>query len=171
MHIPGVTLLLNASYEPLMVISWQRAVSLFFMEKVEVLSVYDDKDIHSPSLTLKMPSVVRLLRYVTHRLTRVKFSRQNVYARDGYMCQYCGESVAKVELSLDHVIPRCQGGQTTWENITTCCVDCNRKKGARTPEEANMPLIQVPYRPRSMAQLSRKTSFRHTPEDWRDYLI
>lgn len=171
MSVPGVTLLLNASYEPLMVISWQRAISLFYMEKVEVLSVYDDREVRSVSLSFKMPSVVRLLRYVKHRMARVKFSRQNVYARDGYLCQYCGVPGTKSELSLDHVLPRSRGGVTSWENITTCCVRCNREKGARTPEEANMPLLLQPFRPRSMAQLSRHAHFRNTPEDWDDYLI
>lgn len=166
----GVTLLLNASYEPLAVITWQRAVTLFFMEKVEVLSVYEDREIRSVSLTLQMPSVVRLLRYVRRRFGRIKFSRNNVYARDGYECQYCGESPPRVELSLDHVVPRSQNGGTRWDNITTCCVICNRRKGGRTPEQAGMPLRRVPFRPRTLAQLAASVRVRKPPEAWRDYL-
>jgi len=166
----GMTLLLNASYEPLSVISWQRAMTLYFLEKVEVLSEYDDRDINSVSKRFRMPSVVRLLKYVRRRYMGIKFSRQNIYARDNYRCQYCGDRPPVSELSFDHVHPRSKGGKTCWENIVACCVTCNRKKGGRCPEEANMPLLKTPIKPRSMAQLSVHVHKHQPPGDWLDYL-
>lgn len=166
----GMTLLLNASYEPLSVISWQRAMTLYFLEKVEVLSEYEDRDINSVTKCFRMPSVVRLLKYVRRRYMGIKFSRQNIYARDNYRCQYCGVRPQVSELSFDHVIPRSKGGKTCWENIVACCVDCNRKKGSRSTEEASMPLLKKPIKPRSMAQLSVHVHRSKPPGDWLDYL-
>jgi 5-methylcytosine-specific restriction endonuclease McrA len=166
----GMTLLLNASYEPLSVITWQRAMTLFFLEKVEVVAEYDDKHIHSSTSIFQMPSVVRLVKYVRRRYMGVKFSRQNIYARDGYTCQYCGDKPPLHDLSFDHVAPRSQGGRTCWENIVACCVDCNRTKGGRTPEEAGMPLLKRPVKPRSMAHLSLRVEKQKPPSDWLTYL-
>lgn len=166
----GMTLLLNASYEPLSVISWKRAMSLFFLEKVEVLEEYDDQAVHSVSQCFKVPAVVRLYKYVKRRYMGVKFSRQNIYARDGYQCQYCGSKPPLMDLSFDHVYPRSRGGKTCWENIVTCCVRCNRKKGGRTPEEAHMPLLKTPIKPRSAARVALQTQRHRTPHNWLGYL-
>lgn len=170
MAMSGVTLLLNASYEPLSVISWQRAVTLLFSDKVEVLSVYDDREIRSVSFSIQMPSVVRLLRYARRRLLGIKLSRQNVFIRDGYACQYCGRTPPEVELSIDHVLPRSRGGRTSWENITTCCMACNREKGSRTPMEAGMALLRLPYRPTFSLLLVFHSHLKHPPADWSLYL-
>jgi 5-methylcytosine-specific restriction endonuclease McrA len=78
----------------------------------------------------------------------VKFNRRNIFARDSNRCQYCGKRSGTSELSLDHVLPRSQGGPTTWENIVTCCIACNVKKGGRTPDQAHMPLQRKPVKPR-----------------------
>lgn len=166
----GMTLLLNASYEPLSVITWQRAITLLFLDKVEILAEYDDRDIKSVNQAFKMPSVVRLYKYVRRRYMGIKFSRQNIYARDNYQCQYCGKKPSHADLSFDHVIPRSRKGKTCWENIVTCCVECNRKKGGRTPAEASMPLIKHPTKPRSMAQLTVQVHKYQPPKTWLDYL-
>ena len=162
-------LLLNITYEPLKVINWKKAITLFFLGKVEVIEEYD-LDIHSVSFTLKLPSVVRLLRMVKRHKSSVKFSRQNIYARDRYRCQYCGNRHSTEELTYDHVFPKSRGGKTKWENIVTCCIDCNREKGGRTPKEASMALVRKPSRPTWIPALRVTIGFHRVPESWRDYL-
>jgi 5-methylcytosine-specific restriction endonuclease McrA len=123
-------LLLNATYEPLRVITWQRAIRLLTLGKVEVVEE-TDHEIRSVSFVIRLPSVVRLLRLIRPRRRPLKFSRQNIYLRDNFRCQYCGVRVSSQELNLDHVIPRSLGGMTTWENIVTCCVPCNVRIACR----------------------------------------
>jgi 5-methylcytosine-specific restriction endonuclease McrA len=128
------TLLLNATYEPLKVVHWQKAVTLWCQGKVEVISSYE-REVRSPSFSFKLPSVIRLLRYIKikRNIDYVPFSRANIYARDNHSCQYCGDVFPTADLTFDHVVPVAQGGRKDWENIVTCCVSCNRRKGGRTP--------------------------------------
>jgi 5-methylcytosine-specific restriction endonuclease McrA len=165
------TLLLNASFEPLKVVHWQKAITLLCQGKVEVISVYD-REVHSVSITFKLPSVIRLLRYVRirHRFDYVPFSRANIYARDDHACQYCGRVFPTSELTFDHVVPVAMGGRKDWENIVTCCVGCNRRKGGRTPAGAGMHLVRLPKRPESAPALRITIGLRQAPESWRDYL-
>jgi 5-methylcytosine-specific restriction endonuclease McrA len=165
-------LLLNASYEPLKVVDWRKAITLWCQGKVEVIAVHD-REIRSVTVSFKLPSVIRLLRFVRikRRFDYVPFSRENIYTRDSDTCQYCNEVFPRAELTFDHVIPVAQGGRKDWENIVTCCVDCNRRKGGRTPTEAGMHLVKVPRRPDSHAiRINIKIGLRSTPESWRDYL-
>jgi 5-methylcytosine-specific restriction endonuclease McrA len=162
-------LLLNITYEPLKIINWKKAITMLCLGKVEVIEEYD-RDIHSISFTLKLPSVVRLLKMVKRHKSPVKFSRQNIYARDRYRCQYCGDRYATEELTYDHVLPKSRGGRTEWENIVTCCIGCNREKGGRTPKEASMALVRKPFRPTWIPALRITISFHRVPETWRDYL-
>ena len=163
------TLLLNQGFEPIKVISWQRAISLLFLGKVEVLSEYD-RDIRSVNLIIKVPAVVRLLRAFRRHARPVKFSRVNIYARDNYRCLYCGKKASISELTYDHVVPRSQGGLTEWTNIVTCCYLCNRKKGGRTPREAGMALLAQPNQPNWVPAVAIRISLRSIPDAWRDYL-
>jgi 5-methylcytosine-specific restriction endonuclease McrA len=165
------TLLLNASYEPLKVVHWQKAITLLCQGKVEVISVYD-REIRAVSITFRLPSVIRLLRYIKfkRRFDYVPFSRANIYARDQYTCQYCGEETPTSELTFDHVMPVAKGGRKDWENIVTCCIPCNRRKGGRTPAEADMHLIRAPRRPGSVPAIRITIGLRNAPESWRDYL-
>jgi len=163
------TLLLNQGFEPIKVISWQRAISLLFLGKVEVLEEYD-RDIRSVNLIIKVPAVVRLLRAFRRHARPVKFSRVNIYARDNYKCQYCGKKASISELTYDHVVPRSQGGMTDWTNIVTCCYLCNRKKGGRTPREAGMTLLGAPAQPNWVPAVVIRISLRSIPDAWRDYL-
>src|SRR5690606_12192902 len=128
-------LLLNASYEPLRIIHWQRAITLFFLGKVEVIEEYDH-EIRSVSVAIKAPAVVRLLRYVKVGQRSPPLMRTNVRARDRFKCQYCQIDRTAKQATLDHVIPNSLGGKSTGENIVCCCPPCNRKKGAQTPEQA-----------------------------------
>jgi 5-methylcytosine-specific restriction endonuclease McrA len=165
------TLLLNATYEPLKVVDWRRAIRLWCQGKVEVLSVYD-REVRSVSLTVKLPSVIRLLNYITikRHFNLVPFSRANIYARDGHRCQYCGAGFPVSELTFDHVVPVSQGGRKDWENIVTSCVRCNRRKGGRTPAEAGMRVIRAPARPTRSPVLRLTFGLHNAPDSWRDYL-
>lgn len=164
------TLLLNASYEPLKIIHWQRAITLWARGRVEIIAEHD-REIRSVTFSMKLPSVVRLLRYIKiKRRNVVPFSRLNIYARDKHTCQYCGETFRIDDLTFDHVKPVTQGGTRTWENIVTACLPCNREKGGRTPEEAGMKLLSLPKRPDSAPTLKMTLGLRQTPESWRDFL-
>jgi 5-methylcytosine-specific restriction endonuclease McrA len=162
-------LLLNTTFEPLRVITWQRAITLLTLGKVEVVEE-TDREIRSVSFVIRLPSVVRLLRFVRPRRRPLKFSRQNIYLRDDFRCQYCGIRAGGQELNLDHVLPRSLGGVTTWENIVTCCVPCNVRKGGRTPEAVGMRLIQRPVRPERLPGVAITVNLRNAPDAWRDYL-
>jgi 5-methylcytosine-specific restriction endonuclease McrA len=165
------TLLLNATYEPLKVVHWQKAITLWCQGKVEIVSVYD-REIRAVTFNMKLPSVIRLLRRirVRRRLDYVPFSRANIYARDDHRCQYCGGVFPSGELTFDHVVPVAQGGRKDWENIVSCCISCNRRKGGRTPAQARMHLIAPPKRPTKAPAIRITFGVRNAPESWRDYI-
>lgn len=171
-------LLLNRNYQALRIIGVQRAFNLLCRQQAEVLEVDEDSQgqahyynfnfadwaelskfkaefepeshdwIRTVRLQIAIPRIIRLLGYDRLPKQTVKLNRRNVYARDGSKCQYCGKKFHTGELSLDHVVPKTQGGKTTWDNIVCCCVRCNVKKGGRTPEQAHMRLITKPVQPR-----------------------
>ena len=165
------TLLLNATYEPLKVVHWQKAITLLCQGKVEVISEYD-RDIRAVSISFKLPSVIRLVRYIRikRRFDTVPFSRANIYARDHHTCQYCGDTPVAEDLTFDHVVPIAQAGRKDWENIVTCCITCNRRKGGRTPAESGMRLIRMPRRPARTPAIRVTVGLRDAPDSWRDYL-
>lgn len=164
-------LLVNATYEPFKVVSWQKAIQLLFQDKVEVLEEYD-RQIRTVSLQIKLPAVIRLRRYVPviKKRTLIRFSRANIFLRDQHSCQYCGRKRAKHELTLDHITPVVQGGAKSWENIVTACIQCNQKKGGRTPHEAGMKLISKPTAPNWLPSLSVRYDLNSAPEHWKVYL-
>lgn len=108
----------------------------------------DYEFIHTVRLRLAVPKVIRLLGYDRLPRQEVKLNRRNIFARDHNRCQYCGGSFSSSELSLDHVLPRSQGGGSSWENLVCCCVKCNSKKGGRTPDQARMKLVRPPEQPK-----------------------
>ena len=163
------TLLLTPWMAPHRVISWQRAVVLSFLGKVEVVDTYDD-EIRSRSLRIKTPAVVRLVKWSSAQQHKVRFSRLNVFLRDGFRCQYCGERRAMRELNYDHVVPRVKGGRTSWENIVTACYGCNDRKGCRSPEEAGMRLLRKPRRPSYLPLAPVTVGRRRVPPAWQLYL-
>jgi len=164
------TLLLNATYEPLRVIHWKKAITLLCQGKVEVLAVYD-REIRGVSITFRLPSVLRLLKFVRAKHAhKIKFSRANIFARDNYTCQYCGKRFDPADLTFDHVIPVSRGGKKTWENIVTACWKCNNKKSGRTPEECGMRLLKKPEKPKWLPHITITIGIKNTPESWRDYL-
>lgn len=116
---------------------------------------------------LKVPRVIILVGYELLPKSRVRFSRANIYARDGSRCQYCGHRFARSELNLDHVVPRSRGGLTTWENVVCSCIKCNLRKGGRTPDEAGIKLLKRPVRPRWTPAFRAPARFY---EEWRPFL-
>jgi 5-methylcytosine-specific restriction endonuclease McrA len=163
------TLLLDLGFRPLKVIPWQRALCMHFGGKVEVVSLHD-WEVRTISRAYPAPAVVRLLRAVSARPLHVRFSRENVYLRDGHRCQYCGLRCGPRELTLDHVVPRSRGGKTTWRNVVTACVACNRRKGRATPEQVGMKLRTIPQRPDWLAPRLFALGEEHVPPAWRDWL-
>ncbi|HID33344.1 MAG TPA: HNH endonuclease [Anaerolineae bacterium] len=162
-------LVLNASYEPLHLVSIRRAVLLLLKEKAELIEATDQM-IRAASAELPRPLVIRLRRYIKlPRNLAFPLTRRLVYARDQYTCQYCGGHFSASQLTMDHVIPKSRGGQKTWENIVTACKRCNQKKGNRTPDEAHMHLIRPPYRPRYVALVWLKAPDQRHPA-WEKYL-
>jgi len=168
------TLLLNADYRPLDLLTWKDALSLMFRQNAYVLVEYEDRLVRSPSLTVRVPAVMVLKRFRRH-LPGVRFSRPNIYSRDDYECQYCGASMRRGEVSLrdltfDHVLPRSRGGKMSWTNIVTSCGPCNRSKGNRLPSEAGMVLRSTPTRPRHGNPIALYLTGRSYPEPWRPYV-
>jgi 5-methylcytosine-specific restriction endonuclease McrA len=156
-------LVLNRAYQPVAVTRAARAFGLLFSGAARALDAefrsFDfsswselgtelgDDVIHTPRMVLKVPRVVVLQAYDRMPRTQVRFSRQNVYLRDGFTCQYCGKVFQRTALNLDHVVPRSQGGRTSWENVVCSCVRCNLNKGGRTPAQAGLKLLKEPKRP------------------------
>jgi 5-methylcytosine-specific restriction endonuclease McrA len=162
----GRVLVLNASYEPINVCTVRRAIVLLLKDKAEVLEQLAEH-LHSGSLTVPRPAVIRLVTYVrvprdTHRR---KITRRAVFARDGWTCQYCG---ARANLTVDHVVPRSKGGHSTWENIVASCAPCNRRKGNALPRQAGMSLRRSPRAPGPSVFIH--VASPTIPAPWRQYL-
>lgn len=159
-------LVLNASYEPLNITSWRRAVVLLLKGKAERLEndgiqVYHD---------FPLPTVIRLLHYVRVPYKEIPLTRRNILERDRHSCQYC--SYKGEQLTLDHVLPRSRGGGDSWENLVAACVRCNVKKGNRTPKEANMNLRSRPRQPYSSLHFEiAKHTRGNSNQEWKKYVI
>lgn len=162
-------LLLNSTFMPLRIVSWRKAMILMALRKVEVVEEYN-KEIHTVSLSIRLPSVIRLLKFIRARDQEIRFTRYNIYLRDKGRCQYCGDRFSARDLTYDHVIPRTRGGTATWENIVTCCRSCNLRKGGRTPHEAEMRLIRLPRKPEWLPIVDVTMGIRGVPESWQNYL-
>ncbi len=159
-------LVLNASYEPLNICSWRRAVVLILKGKAEGIE-------HNGKLILPefhLPTVIRLRAYVKIPYKEITLSRRNVLHRDRYTCQYCG--VKRHDLTVDHILPRSRGGFDYWDNVVAACLKCNVKKGNHTPKEANMVLLAQPRRPFSHVYFEiSKHSALNNEYCWQKYII
>ena len=165
-------LVLNAdyrplSYYPLSIWCWQDAIKAVFLDRVNIVSQYD-KTVRSPSFEMRLPSVVSLKTYVKPS-RHPAFTRFNVFLRDRFTCQYCGD---RDDLTFDHVIPRSKGGQTTWENVVAACSPCNLLKGDRLPRDVGMWPMQKPFAPTLQDLHSNGRLFppNYLHESWMDYL-
>ncbi|MCL2330255.1 MAG: HNH endonuclease [Phycisphaerae bacterium] len=187
-------LVLNRNYMAVRVASAKRALTLLYRNLAEVIHIEDGnylsydfeqwrqlselKEKFEPQkhdwirtvrFSMAVPRIIRLRLYERLPARDVKFNRRNIFARDSSRCQYCGKKFSTPELSLDHVIPRTQGGKTTWDNIVCCCLKCNIKKGGRTPTQAGMTLITKPVKPkRSPAVHLELSSWRY--RSWAQFL-
>jgi 5-methylcytosine-specific restriction endonuclease McrA len=190
-------LVLNKLFMAVHVISVRRAFILLCKELAEVVSLEDgqfatydfqswreiseyrlknfqycaDEDdwVRTASTQIQVPRVIRLLAYEKIPRHTVKFNRRNIFARDNNQCQYCGKRFATSDLSLDHVVPRSQGGHSSWENIVCACIDCNVRKGGRTPKQAHMSLIRKPEKPKRSPLLNLKLTSKKY-QSWRTFL-
>ncbi len=160
-------LVLNQSYEPLTVCRARRAVVLIFQGKAEMVE-NGVGFIHSINETVPLPSIIRLARMIKRPRRERKLTRFEIFNRDRYTCQYCGQKTR--QLTLDHIIPRFRGGQHTWGNIVSACVSCNRRKAGKTPREANMKLIRLPSPPSGGLLFSIPYHYLQTRDEWQKYL-
>lgn len=165
-------LVLNADYRPLSYFplslwSWQTAIKAVFLRRVNIVCEYD-RLVHSPSTELRLPSVIALKKYV-RPARHPAFTRFNLFLRDRFSCQYCGLGD---DLTFDHIVPRSQGGRTTWQNVTTACAQCNLRKGGKTPAQSGMHPKITPFRPTSHQLMENGRAFppNFLHESWRDYL-
>jgi 5-methylcytosine-specific restriction endonuclease McrA len=168
-------LVLNAdfrplNYFPLSLWGWQDAVKAVFLDRVNVVSEYDQA-IHSPSWEMKLPSVISLKQYVQVS-RRPAFTRFNVFLRDEFSCQYCGDWFPTHDLTFDHVVPRSKGGRTEWVNVVTACSKCNLHKGNKSIREAGMHVRRRPSQPTNhhLQDMGRKFPPNYLHESWRDFL-
>jgi len=169
-HHPA--LVLNAdyrplSYYPLSLWSWQEAIKAAYLERVDIVAEYDAV-VHSPSIEIRIPSVVVLKDYIRPQ-KRVAFTRFNLFLRDEFCCQYCGN---KGDLTFDHVVPRSRGGVTSWENVVAACSRCNLKKGSRSLRRAGLSLRKPPRQPAAeeLRNMGRKFPPGHLHDTWIDFL-
>ena len=182
--INSPVLVLNRYYQPVHVTSVKRAFGLLYLgvakaidsqyrlyefEDWAALSAANHEAITTVSRTIRVPRVVVLYAYEYLPKGRVRFSRLNIYARDHDTCQYCAKTLPRAELNLDHVLPRSQGGKTSWENVVCSCVPCNLNKGGRTPEQAGLKLLKKPARPR-WTPLFRGAARKTTYREWLPFL-
>jgi 5-methylcytosine-specific restriction endonuclease McrA len=157
-------LVLNQSYEPLTVCRARRAVVLIFQGKAEMIE-NGLGYLHTIGTVVELPSVIRLARLV--RRPR-KMTRYEIFNRDRYTCQYCGEKSR--HLTLDHVVPRYRGGEHTWENVVSACAECNRRKAGKTPKEANMKLVRPPLPPTGSPLFVVPYHYLSQRDEWQKYL-
>jgi 5-methylcytosine-specific restriction endonuclease McrA len=169
------SLVLNADYRPLSYFplslwSWQDAVKAVFLDRVNILSEYDQV-VRSPNVAMRLPSVIALKEYIPLE-RRPAFTRFNVFLRDRFQCVYCGQSFATEKLTFDHVMPRSRGGRTTWDNVVTACQCCNLRKGNRTPRESGMHPARPAGQPTTFQLQENGRAFppNFLHESWGDYL-
>jgi len=160
-------LVLNASYEPLRIVSVRRAIILLLQQKAELVEAAAQR-LRAQGASFAVPLVVRLVRYIAiPRHRQLPCSRRGVLARDRETCQYCGTQPGRAHLTIDHVLPRAHGGTTNWENVVAACAACNHRKANRTPQQAGMVLASMPRRPSYVAFTLLGTLERH--ETWQKY--
>jgi len=168
-------LVLNAdfrplSYYPLSLWSWQETVKAVVSGRVNVVSVYE-RIVRSPSRAMPLPSVISLKEYIPVA-RRPAFTRFNVFLRDRFSCQFCGEALPTHELTFDHLVPRSRGGRTVWENVVTACSPCNLAKGDQLPHEARMYPLVAPQQPTTFTLQENGRAFppNYLHHSWRDFL-
>jgi|TARA_X000001388_G_scaffold9964_1_gene6208 5-methylcytosine-specific restriction endonuclease McrA len=161
-------LVLDSSFRPIKQISWQKAMTMYFQEKIEIIREYEDTWVNSPRKKFKLPAVIRLINYVFKLPWGVKLTRTNLFVRDRGCCQYCDKRLSKSRFTVDHVIPKSKGGKTDWKNLVVSCAKCNTKKGDSLLHETNLKLGKSPIQPKNNFFMIIP---EETPSDWIDFLI
>ena len=156
-------LVLNADYTPINVTSQQRGFNLVYKGKAEVLKS-SDNSIYASYENFVRPLIIRLLKYVKYKVRNIRVNRTRIFRRDNEECVYCGSTK---QLTLDHVIPRSRGGSNSWDNLVTCCHNCNVRKANKTPQEANMFMTKKPYEPSFFSDFLNDS----IEKIWREYKI
>ena len=159
-------LVLNQSYEPLMVINAKRAIVLIIKEKVKMLEKYSE-NIRSVQNSFDLPSVIRLNFYVHLKYRDIVLNRRNILKRDDYRCQYCAKQATP--LTLDHIVPKNKGGKDSWENLVAACSKCNTRKGDTLLKHMDMKLLKKPRKPSKLFQL--QTYVNKKQDNWKQYLF
>jgi len=188
MKKPHDTLVLNKAWVPVHVVRWQKGMSLLYKDDVHALDrdfvAYTFQDwlefskhkhseyaaVHTTSLTIAIPEIIVLKKYDKLPERDVKFSRENILNRDKFKCQYCGKICNLKELTIDHVIPKSQGGKNTWNNLVAACKPCNAYKANRRPEEINMKLIHKPVKPNWINPLTQARGKAHICVSWKKFM-
>ena len=168
-------LILNADYQPisyfpLSLWNWQASIKAVFLNRVNIIAEYDS-EVRSSSFSMKIPSVIALKKYVAIS-KKPPFTRFNLFLRDNFSCQYCGELFNSNDLTFDHVVPKSKGGKTRWENVVASCSKCNLKKSNLLLSQVNMKLIKKPYQPTNhqLQFVGKKFPPNHLHKSWMDYL-
>lgn len=164
------TLVIDSAMQPVDVVDWQRAILLVLTNKAKVLDEYDNVLIRSASQAYKLPSILMLMTSKAYRTKEVNFSRKGVFYRDDFTCGYCEKKFKAADLTLDHIIPVCQGGNKSWENIVSACHKCNMKKGGRTPAQAKMPLKVKVYKPNWNPTMFIQLKKNDPLEKWQEWI-
>lgn len=167
------TLLLNADYSPIQILSWKTALCLVYKDLVYMVKPHLENGkpvkVHSPSISYDKPAIIVSRKYVDMSKKRVKLSRRNILLRDDYTCQYTGAKLSDSDLDIDHVMPLSRGGKNRWENMVACSRRVNNAKGDKTPQEAGLSLIKQPRTPHWSQILLRRLSREGNPI-WKSYL-
>ena len=163
-------LVLNTSYEAINFCGVRRAIVLV-LSGVATPEEYTNKIYRSPSTTVRIPAVIRLNKYIKISFKLITFSRKNIFLRDNYICHYCHNQFKPKELTIDHVLPKSKGGWNNWDNVVTACILCNKKKGNKTPEEAQMSLLKKPKTPNLPTYLQIIRNIGNHNKEWRKYLF
>jgi 5-methylcytosine-specific restriction endonuclease McrA len=161
------TLILDNNFKAIQVTTWKNAFCLVYLGKAEIISAYDNP-IHGNGQDYPRPSVIRINSKINTK-RYLKVNRHNVFKRDKFQCAYCGDKFSTKELTLDHIIPKSQGGELNlWENLITACGSCNQKKADNTPKQANMPLLYMPIIPQWTPK--KYLVGDESPDDWISWL-
>jgi 5-methylcytosine-specific restriction endonuclease McrA len=173
-------LLIDAAMQPIAVVPLKAAlIKLYSSEerkrkdiwfaKPSVIAYSEDGALIGVKRDIPVPSIIQLGRVVPIHRQRVRFCRKSIFARDEFTCQYCGGEFKSERLTYEHVVPRAQGGKTSWENVVTACIDCNQRKANRTPEQANMKLLSKPAKPTYVMQVKARIDYKQMPKEWAEY--
>jgi 5-methylcytosine-specific restriction endonuclease McrA len=165
-------LVLDSNWMPQSFCSWNTAIKLWYEGRATIIKEDEGgKVLRSPSLTMGIPRIIVVKNaWKKRRRTSVPCTRRNLLVRDHATCQYCGKVVTTQEFQVEHVVPRCQGGKTVWENVVVSCQPCNSRKDGRTPEQARMPLINRPYVPKvTDPRFNFKLHIKKLRPEWADY--